>query len=39
MKKDFQMRLLDARRLSRKIGEINKNEFTQLINKIKALLP
>ena len=34
-----QIRLLDARRLSRKIGEINKNEFAQLINKIKALLP
>mgnify|MGYP001565271399 FL=1 len=34
-----QIRLLDARRLSRKIGEINKNEFVQLINKIKALLP
>lgn len=34
-----QIRLLDARRLSRKIGEINKDEFVQIINKIKALLP
>jgi len=34
-----QIRLLDARRLSRKIGEMNKNEFVHLISKIKALLP
>lgn len=34
-----QIRLLDAKRLSRKIGEIDKNEFVQIINKIKALLP
>jgi len=34
-----QIKLLDARRLSRKIGEVDKNEFAQIINKIKALLP
>lgn len=34
-----QIRLLDARRLSRKTGEMNKNEFAHLISKIKALLP
>ena len=34
-----QIRLLDARRLSRKIGEMDKKEFAELINKIKALMP
>jgi len=34
-----QIKLLDAKRLSRKIGEVNKDEFAQIINKIKALLP
>ena len=34
-----QIRLLDVKRLSRKIGEISENDFSQLINKIKALLP
>lgn len=34
-----QIRLIDARRLSRKIGEIKKGDFGDLINKIKALLP
>ncbi|MBI2676664.1 MAG: type II toxin-antitoxin system PemK/MazF family toxin [Candidatus Yanofskybacteria bacterium] len=34
-----QVRLLDARRLSRKIGEISVEDFNNLINKIKALLP
>lgn len=34
-----QIRLLDTRRLSRKISELSKDEFTRLINKIKALLP
>ena len=34
-----QIRLLDARRLSRRIGEMNKKEFVELISKIKALLP
>lgn len=34
-----QIKLLDARRLSRRIGEMDKNEFHQLISKIKALLP
>ncbi|OGN23068.1 MAG: hypothetical protein A2918_03565 [Candidatus Yanofskybacteria bacterium RIFCSPLOWO2_01_FULL_42_49] len=34
-----QIRLLDAQRLSRRIGEMNKEEFRGLINKIKALLP
>ena len=34
-----QIRLLDVRRLSRKIGEMGENDFKQLINKIKALLP
>lgn len=34
-----QIRLLDVRRLSRKIGEMKEGDFKQLINKIKALLP
>ena len=34
-----QIRLLDARRLSRKIGELKENTFKELVNKIKALLP
>lgn len=34
-----QIRLLDAQRLSRKIGEMNGDEFNGLKNKIKALLP
>lgn len=34
-----QIRLLDAKRLSRKIGKMSNNEFRELINKIKALLP
>jgi|SRR3989344_4539302 len=34
-----QIRLLDSKRLSRKIGEMSGSNFSQLINKIKALLP
>ncbi|MBI4120004.1 MAG: type II toxin-antitoxin system PemK/MazF family toxin [Parcubacteria group bacterium] len=34
-----QIRLLDVRRLSRRIGEIKEGDFKELINKIKALLP
>ncbi len=34
-----QIRLLDAQRLSRKIGEMNVEDFKGLKNKIKALLP
>lgn len=34
-----QIRLLDARRLSRRIGTMKEDEFKELINKIKALLP
>lgn len=34
-----QVRLIDARRLSHKIGEIGEVEFSQLKDKIKALLP
>ncbi len=34
-----QIRLLDARRLSRKIGAMKEDDFKKLINKIKALLP
>ena len=34
-----QIRLLDGKRLSRKIGEMPESDFRQLINKIKALLP
>lgn len=34
-----QIKLMDTKRLSRKIGELNKEEFVQLTNKIKALLP
>ena len=34
-----QIRLLDASRLSRKIGEMNKDEFSRIINKTKALFP
>ena len=34
-----QIRLLDTRRLSRRIGEIKKDVFSELISKIKALLP
>jgi len=34
-----QVRLIDARRLSHKIGEVGEVEFGQLKQKIKALLP
>ena len=34
-----QIRLLDGKRLSRKIGEVPESDFRQLIDKIKALLP
>lgn len=34
-----QIRLLDAKRLSRKIGDMSENDFTSLIEKLKALLP
>ena len=34
-----QLRLVDARRLSRKIGEISQEEFVQLTKQLKALLP
>ena len=34
-----QIRLIDARRLSRKIGIISENDFLLLIEKLKALLP
>ena len=34
-----QIRLIDARRLDYKIGEISKNDFQILKNKLKALLP
>jgi mRNA-degrading endonuclease toxin of MazEF toxin-antitoxin module len=34
-----QIRLLDVRRLSRRIGEMKEKDFSQLVNKIKALLP
>ena len=34
-----QIRLLDAKRLSRKIGNIREKDFEGLINKIKALMP
>ena len=34
-----QVRLLDVRRLSRRIGEMKEKDFSQLVNKIKALLP
>lgn len=34
-----QIRLLDSRRLSRKIGLINKGDFSVIIEKIHNLLP
>ncbi len=34
-----QLRLIDARRLSRKIGEISESDFSQLTKRLKALLP
>jgi len=34
-----QMRLIDARRLSHKIGEISEKDFVMLTEKLKALLP
>ena len=34
-----QIRLIDARRLDYKIGEISKTDFQILTNKLKALLP
>ena len=34
-----QMRLIDARRLSRKIGDMEELKFRDLIEKLKALLP
>jgi mRNA interferase MazF len=34
-----QLRLWDALRLKRKIGYINKRDFTNLVNNLKALIP
>lgn len=34
-----QIRLIDSRRLARKIGTINGDEFAELIKRLKALLP
>lgn len=34
-----QIRLIDAQRLSRKIGGMNEKDFKSLIEKLKALLP
>ena len=34
-----QIRLIDARRLSRNIGVMHNDEFVKLIAKLKALLP
>ena len=34
-----QIKLIDARRLSRKIGDMNEKNFRNLIEKLKALLP
>ena len=34
-----QIRLIDAQRLSRKIGDISEKDFRSLIEKLKALLP
>lgn len=34
-----QIKLLDAKRLSRRIGRMRNDQFRDLINKIKALLP
>ena len=34
-----QLRLIDARRLSRKIGEISESDFAELAKRLKALLP
>ena len=34
-----QIRLIDAKRLSRHIGVINENDFIRIIEKLKALLP
>lgn len=34
-----QIRLIDARRLSRKIGSISERDYTELTKKLKALLP
>lgn len=34
-----QIRLIDTERLSRKIGDINRENFSNLIEKLKALLP
>ena len=34
-----QIRLIDAQRLSRKIGDMNEKDFKGLIEKLKALLP
>ncbi len=34
-----QLRLIDARRLSRKIGEISESDFSELTKRLKALLP
>lgn len=34
-----QIKLIDAHRLSRKIGDISKGNFENLIEKLKALLP
>ncbi len=34
-----QIRIIDARRLSYRIGEINQEDFLKLIEKLKALLP
>ncbi len=34
-----QIRLIDAKRLSRKIGDLSESDFANLIEKLKALLP
>ena len=34
-----QLRLVDARRLSRKIGEISREDFEELTKRLRALLP
>lgn len=34
-----QVRLIDARRLSHKLGNVNKDDFASLTKKFKALLP
>ena len=34
-----QIKLIDVHRLSRKIGDMNEENFSELIKKLKALLP